>query len=122
MFEEILLQFHHTKLARQLKNTITYILIMFYLQGVRCLISFKLQFTFIPRFLYNDGLSAVCSDALSTLLFIGVEVNITIINHVPIILKLILKISVFVYIYIYLETKNFMFVLQLNDQRGKKLK
>ena len=37
------------------------------------------------------------------------------------ILKLILKISVFVYIYIYLETKNFMFVLQLNDQRGKKL-
>ena len=56
---------------------------------------------------------AVCSGALSTLLFIRVEVNITIINHVPIILKLIFKISVFVYIYIYLETKNFMFVLQL---------
>ena len=30
------------------------------------------------------GLSAVCSGALSTLLFMGVEVNITIINHVPI--------------------------------------
>ena len=30
-------------------------IIMFYLQGVRCLISFKLQFTCIPRFLYNDG-------------------------------------------------------------------
>ena len=30
------------------------------------------------------GLSAVCSGALSALLFIGVEVNITIINHVPI--------------------------------------
>lgn len=84
MFEEILLQFHHTKLARQLKNTITYILSCFIykVEDVWFLSNYNSHVYLVSCIML--GLSAVCSGALSTLLFIGVEVNITIINHVPI--------------------------------------